>query len=55
MEILRLSEEAEKMDKGVAVFKGKFIGPPIVLQAKKVLEQNRRIKQKRGQGEETGS
>ena len=45
-EMLRLSEEAEKMDKGVAVLNGKFIGPPMVLQAKKILEQDRRIKQK---------
>ena len=45
-EMLRLSEEAEKMDKGVAVLKGKFIGPPMVIHAKKILEKDKLIKQK---------
>ena len=44
--MLRLSEEAEKMDKGVAVLNGKFIGPPMVITAKKVLEKAKLIKEK---------
>ena len=43
-EMLRLSEEAEKMDKGVAVLNGKFIGPPMVITAKKVIIKNNLIK-----------
>jgi len=35
-EMLRLSDEAEKLGKGVAVMNGKFIGPPMVIMAKKV-------------------
>ena len=45
-EMLRLSEEAEQLGKGVAIFSGKFIGPPLVLQAKRVLEQAERIRQR---------
>jgi len=44
-EMLRLSEEAEKMDKGVAVLNGKFIGPPMVITAKKYLEKYKLIKE----------
>ncbi len=42
-EMLRLSEEAQKEGKGVAVKDGKFIGPPMVLMAKKVLVKNKLI------------
>ena len=45
--MLKLSEEAEKMDKGVAVLNGKFIGPPMVIAAKKTLEKVKLIKQKK--------
>ena len=45
-EMLRLSGEAEEMGKGVAVLNGKFIGPPMVIQAKNILEMDRRVKQK---------
>ena len=48
-EMLRLFEEAETMNKGVTVSNGKFIGPPMVRQAKKVLEQDERIHQKEDQ------
>lgn len=44
--MLQLFEEAEKMDKGVAVLNGKFIGPPMVIAAKKTLEKAKLIKQK---------
>lgn len=39
-EMLRLSVEAQKDGKGVAVMNGKFIGPPMVLNAKKILEKH---------------
>jgi len=42
-EMLRLSHEAEEMGKGVAVINGRFIGPPMVLRAKRVLQQYERI------------
>jgi len=42
-EMLRLSEEAEKEGKGVAVMDGKFIGPPMVSAARKTLERHQRI------------
>ena len=45
-EMLRLSEEAEKMGKGVAVLNGRFIGPPMVIAAKKILEKDKLIRQK---------
>ena len=47
-EMLRLSEEAEKMGKGVAVLNGRFIGPPMVIMAKKILEKDKVIKQREG-------
>ena len=45
-EMLRLSEETEKMGKGVAVLNGRFIGPPMVIAAKKILEKDKLIRQK---------
>ena len=38
-EMLRLADEAQKQNKGVAVVNGKFIGPPMVIAAKKILEK----------------
>ena len=49
-EMLRLSEEAEKMNKGVAVLNGKFIGPPMVIAAKKTLKKNELIFNKKSEG-----
>ncbi|MFC1521628.1 HpcH/HpaI aldolase/citrate lyase family protein [Elusimicrobiota bacterium] len=46
-EMLRLAQEAEKMDKGVAVLNGKFIGPPMVSSARKVLERAGLAKQEK--------
>jgi citrate lyase subunit beta / citryl-CoA lyase len=46
-EILRLSEEAVKEGRGVAVINNKFIGPPMVLTAKKVLKRNALIQSKK--------
>jgi len=46
MEMLQLYEIAEKENKGVAVMNGKFIGPPMVIYAKKVLKQYELIQKK---------
>ncbi|MDY0279823.1 MAG: CoA ester lyase [Salinivirgaceae bacterium] len=45
-EMLRLSSEAEKEGKGVAVMNGKFIGPPMVATAKKILKKSALINAK---------
>lgn len=42
-EILRLDEEARKEGIGVAIMNGKFIGPPFVAKAKKILRKNKLI------------
>ncbi len=46
-EMLRLSKMAEEMDKGVAIMNGKFIGPPMVQKANRVLGQHNRIQRKK--------
>lgn len=46
-EMLILSEEAEKKGAGVAVVNGKFIGPPMVKAAKKLLLKNKLIEEKK--------
>lgn len=38
-EMIKLFNEAQKNDKGVAIMNGKFIGPPFVVKAKKILEK----------------
>lgn len=43
-EILRLDKEARENNQGVAIMNGKFIGPPFVLKANKVLIKNQLIK-----------
>jgi citrate lyase subunit beta / citryl-CoA lyase len=45
-EILNLAVEAEKEGKGVALKNGKFIGPPMVLNAKKILRKQDLISMK---------
>ncbi|MDY0159834.1 MAG: CoA ester lyase [Bacteroidales bacterium] len=45
-EMLRLSDKAEKEGKGVALMNGKFIGPPMVLAAKKTLLKHELILKK---------
>lgn len=45
-DIIALSLEAEKDNKGVAIKEGKFIGPPIIISAKKILEKHSLIKRK---------
>ena len=46
-DILRLSEEAERQNKGVAIMNGKFIGPPMVASAKLLLMKDELIKSKK--------
>lgn len=45
-EMLRLKETAEKDNKGVAILNGKFIGPPMVIAAKKTLYKAKLIQNK---------
>jgi citrate lyase subunit beta/citryl-CoA lyase len=45
-EILELSAQAEKENRGVAIMNNKFIGPPMVLKAKKTLSKHQLIKNK---------
>ena len=45
-EILKLSEQAKKEEKGVAMINGKFIGPPMVITAKNTLTKAELIKSK---------
>ena len=46
-EMLRLAEKAKKEGKGVAVLNGKFIGPPMILTAKKILKKKEFINKKK--------
>jgi citrate lyase subunit beta / citryl-CoA lyase len=46
IEMLELFKDSQREGKGVAVKNGKFIGPPMVLMAKKVLEKNELINNK---------
>ena len=42
--MLELSKVAEEDNKGVAIVDGKFVGPPMVAQAKKVLNRHKNAK-----------
>lgn len=42
-EMLYLADKAEKEGQGVALMNGKFIGPPFVLKAKRILEKSDKI------------
>jgi citrate lyase subunit beta/citryl-CoA lyase len=42
-EMLHLYEEAQRDNKGVAILNGKFIGPPMVITAKKILKKQKLI------------
>jgi citrate lyase subunit beta/citryl-CoA lyase len=46
-EILSLAEEANKLGKGVAIINGKFIGPPLVVKANKIIARVKLIELKR--------
>lgn len=43
-EMLKLSKEATKNEQGVAIMNGKFIGPPMVKTAEKILKKNELVK-----------
>lgn len=45
-EMLRLFEKAQKDNKGVTIIGGKFIGPPMIVAAKKIIERDNLIKEK---------
>lgn len=47
-EMLAMAAEAEKEGKGVAVVNNKFVGPPMVVAAKKTLSKNELIERKNG-------
>ncbi len=42
-EILRLDKEARENNQGVAIMNGKFVGPPFVLKANKILKKHQAI------------
>lgn len=42
-EILRLDKEARENNQGVAIMNGKFVGPPFVLKANKILRKHQKI------------
>lgn len=45
-EMLVLAEQAQKEGRGVAIMDGKFIGPPMIAKARKVLEKQELLKRK---------
>ncbi len=47
-EILRLDKEAREHNQGVAIMNGKFVGPPFVLKANKILKKHDKITNKHG-------
>ena len=46
IEMIRLSEEAKKEGKGVAIMNGKFIGPPMIKTAQKIIKKYKLIENK---------
>lgn len=46
-EILVLADEANRLNKGVAIINGKFIGPPLVVKAKHIINRQKLIDSKR--------
>lgn len=47
-EILRLDQIARENNQGVAIMNGKFVGPPFVLKAQKILKKHQLIQKKNG-------
>lgn len=45
-EILTLADEANKLNKGVAIINGKFIGPPLVVKANRIIQRMKLIESK---------
>lgn len=46
---LRLYEEAQKMNKGVAIVEGKFVGPPLITKSKDIIARTELIERKKRQ------
>lgn len=46
-EILELANEATKLNKGVAIINGKFIGPPLVVKANRIIKRVKLIESKK--------
>lgn len=46
IDVLRIYELAEKDDRGVAIIEGKFVGPPLVVAAKKIIKKHEMIQAK---------
>jgi len=46
-EMLQLAQNAFNESKGVALYNGKFIGPPMILNARKILNRNELILRKK--------
>ncbi len=46
-EILALADEATKLNKGVAIINGKFIGPPLVVKANSIIKRVKLIESKK--------
>ncbi|MDQ3190816.1 MAG: CoA ester lyase [Bacteroidota bacterium] len=44
-EFIRLYQEAEKLNKGVAIIEGKFIGPPVIVKANAIIKKVELIKE----------
>ena len=45
-EILALADEANKLSKGVAIINGKFIGPPLVVKANRIIQRVKLLESK---------
>lgn len=46
VEFLRLYEEAKKINKGVAIIEGKFVGPPLITKSNDIIERYEKIREK---------
>lgn len=46
VEFLRLYEEAKKINKGVAIIEGKFVGPPLITKSKDIIARYEMIQQR---------
>jgi citrate lyase subunit beta / citryl-CoA lyase len=50
-EFLRLYQEAQKINKGVAIIEGKFVGPPLITKSKDIIARVELIEERRKQFE----
>lgn len=47
IEFIRLYEEAKKINKGVAIIEGKFVGPPLITKSKDIIARHEMIQQRK--------